>query len=52
MGCGRMSVACDDGFQAISKDKAELVQMVQHHLEHVHHQKATEAEVMAMAKHP
>jgi predicted small metal-binding protein len=52
MGCGRMSVACDDGFQVITKDKGELVSMVQWHTEHAHNKKVTEAEVMGMSKHP
>ncbi len=52
MGCGMLKVACDDGFQLVSKDKAELVGMVQRHVEHMHHKKVSEADVLAMAKHP
>jgi hypothetical protein len=52
MGCGKMMVACDDGFQVITKDKGELVSMVQWHVDHSHHRKVSEDEVMGMAKHP
>lgn len=52
MGCGRMMVACDDGFQVITKDKGELVSLVQWHVDHTHHKKVSEADVMGMAKHP
>ncbi|HEV2166631.1 MAG TPA: hypothetical protein VGS23_06635 [Thermoplasmata archaeon] len=52
MGCGRMKIACEDGFEIVTKDAKELVAMTQRHIEHVHHKKATEAEVMAMSKHP
>jgi predicted small metal-binding protein len=52
MGCGAMTVKCDDGFQVITKDKAELVSMVQWHLDKTHHQKVSETDVMGMAKHP
>jgi hypothetical protein len=52
MGCGRMKVACDDGFEVVTKDKGELVAVTQWHVEHAHHKKVSEAEVMAMSKHP
>jgi len=52
MGCGAMKVACDDGFEVVTKNKGELVTMVQWHVDHAHHKKVTEAEVMAMSKHP
>jgi hypothetical protein len=52
MGCGRMKVACEDGFEVVTKDKGELVAITNWHLEHSHHKKAGEAEIMAMAKHP
>jgi hypothetical protein len=52
MGCGRMKVACEDGFEVISKDNKELVALVQWHGQHAHHKDFTEAEVMGMAKHP
>jgi predicted small metal-binding protein len=52
MGCGRLKVACDDGFEVISKDQKELVSLVQWHGEHAHHMKMGEADVMKMAKHP
>ena len=53
MGCGKMKVECEDGFEVVEKDKTELVHHVQHHLEHRHGGKhISEAEVMKMAKHP
>jgi predicted small metal-binding protein len=52
MGCGRMKVACDDGFEVVTKDKNELVSVTNWHLEHAHQAKKSEAEIMAMAKHP
>ena len=52
MGCGLMTVKCDDGFQVITKDKGELVSVTQWHVDHAHGKKVTENEVMAMAKHP
>jgi predicted small metal-binding protein len=52
MGCGLMTVKCDDGFQVVTKDKGELVSVVQWHVDHSHGKKVTEAEVMGMAKHP
>jgi predicted small metal-binding protein len=52
MGCGRMKVACDDGFEVVTKQKGELVALTQWHVEHSHGRKITESEVMAMQKHP
>ncbi|MGB7123864.1 MAG: hypothetical protein WBE40_03285 [Thermoplasmata archaeon] len=52
MGCGRMKVACEDGFEVVTKDKGELVALTQWHVDHSHHKQATEAEVMAMSTHP
>ncbi len=52
MGCGRMKVACDDGFEVVTKHQGELVALTQWHVEHSHGRKVTEAEVMAMQKHP
>ena len=52
MGCGAMKVACDDGFEIVTKDKHELVSMVQMHLKNTHQKSATEHEIMGMSKHP
>ena len=52
MGCGMLKVACDDGFEVVTKDRKELTAVVGWHLEHTHHKKAAEAEILAMAKHP
>jgi len=52
MGCGRMKVACEDGFEVVTKDQKELVSLVQWHGEHAHHKKFSEAEVLGMSKHP
>jgi predicted small metal-binding protein len=52
MGCGAMKVACEDGFEIVTKDKHELVTMTQWHVKNSHQKAVTEAEVMAMSKHP
>jgi hypothetical protein len=52
MGCGRMKVSCEDGFEVVTKDKNELVALTQWHTDHAHHKKVSEQEVMAMQKHP
>ncbi len=52
MGCGKLKVTCDDGFEVVSKDRRELVALTQWHLEHAHHKKIGETEVLGMAKHP
>jgi hypothetical protein len=52
MTCGAMKVACEDGFEVVTKDKNELVALTQWHVDHAHHKKVSEAEVLAMSKHP
>ncbi len=52
MGCGKLKIACDDGFEVVTGDKKELVAVTSWHLEHAHHKKAAEAEILGMAKHP
>lgn len=52
MGCGRLKVECDDGFEVISKDHGELVSLTQWHLKHTHSKDASHDDVMKMAKHP
>jgi hypothetical protein len=52
MGCGAMKVACEDGFEVVTKDQKELVALTQWHVQHAHHKAVTEHEVMAMSKHP
>jgi predicted small metal-binding protein len=52
MSCGAMKVTCDDGFEIVSKDQKELVAMTQRHLQNTHQKHASEAEILAMAKHP
>ena len=52
MGCGKLKVACEDGFEMISKKEHELVQHVQMHVKEMHGKDVSPAEVMAMAKHP
>jgi hypothetical protein len=52
MTCGAMKVACDDGFQVVSKDKHEIVALTQWHVDHSHRKKVSESDVMAMVKHP
>lgn len=52
MGCGAMKVACEDGFEIVTKDKNELVAMTQMHLQKMHHKSVSEHDVMAMSKHP
>lgn len=47
-----MKVACDDGFEVVTKDAKELVALVQWHGQHAHHKSISESEVHAMAKHP
>jgi hypothetical protein len=50
MGSGRWKVACEDGFEVISKDSKELVALVQWHGQHTHNKNFSEAEVLGMAK--
>jgi len=52
MGCGAMKIACDDGFELVTKDPKELVSMTQMHLKNTHHKSVSEHEIIAMAKHP
>jgi predicted small metal-binding protein len=52
MGCGAMKVACEDGFEIVTKKEHELVKMVQMHVKESHGKDVSHAEVMAMAKHP
>jgi len=52
MGCGRMKVACDDGFEVVSKDQKEVVALTSWHLKHTHQKELPEAEILKMAKHP
>jgi predicted small metal-binding protein len=52
MGCGLMKVACDDGFEVITKDQKELVALVGWHVKNAHHKDLPESEIMKMAKHP
>lgn len=52
MGCGKMKVACEDGFEVVTKDKNELVALVQWHGQHTHSKNFTEADVLGMSKHP
>lgn len=52
MGCGAMKVACEDGFEIVTKDAKELVSHVQMHLKNTHNKHASEHEIMAMSKHP
>jgi predicted small metal-binding protein len=52
MGCGRLKVACDDGFEVVSKDQKELVSLVQWHGKHAHSKDFSHEEVLKMAKHP
>jgi len=47
-----MQVSCEDGFSVTTKNKQELVAMVQWHGEHAHHKKMSETDVMGMSKHP
>lgn len=52
MTCGGMKVACEDGFSVVTNDKKELVALTQWHVQNAHHKTVSEAEVMAMSKHP
>jgi hypothetical protein len=52
MGCGRMKVACEDGFEVVTKDAKELVALVQWHGTNSHKKHFSESEIMGMAKHP
>jgi predicted small metal-binding protein len=52
MGCGMMRVSCEDGFEVTTNDQKELVSMVQSHTQGRHGKRASEQEVLTMAKHP
>jgi predicted small metal-binding protein len=52
MGCGKMKVACEDGFEMISTKEHELVKYVQMHVKEIHHKDISHDDVMKMAKHP
>jgi predicted small metal-binding protein len=52
MGCGKMKVACEDGFELITSKEHELVHIVQAHVKEFHHKDVSRDEVMKMAKHP
>lgn len=52
MSCGSTKVACDDGFEVVSKDEGELVRHVQMHAKSAHNKDLSHAEVMKMAMHP
>jgi len=52
MGCGKMKVACDDGFEMITKKEHELVKFVQMHVKSEHGKDISRDDVMKMAKHP
>lgn len=52
MGCGKLKVACDDGFEVVSKDQKELIALVQWHGQNSHHKQLSESDVLGMARHP
>jgi len=52
MGCGKMKVACADGFEVVSSDKNELIALVQWHGKHKHNEEFSSDAVMKMSKHP
>lgn len=52
MGCGKLRVACDDGFEVVSKDEHEVVSLTQWHLKHTHQKDASREEILKMARHP
>jgi predicted small metal-binding protein len=52
MGCGKLKVACEDGFEVISKKEHELVKYVQMHVKEHHGKDVSRDDVMKMAKHP
>ena len=47
-----MKVACDDGFEMVSKVEHELVKHVQMHVKEHHGKDISRDDVMKMAKHP
>jgi predicted small metal-binding protein len=46
----RMKVACDDGFEVVSKKEHELVKYVQMHVKEHHGKDVSREEVLKMAK--
>ncbi len=52
MGCGRLKVACEDGFEVVTKNHDELVGVMNYHLKHTHQKEVPRDEIMKMAKHP
>ena len=52
MGCGRLKLTCDDGFEVTTKDHNELVSLVQWHGKHAHQKDMSKDEILKMAKHP
>lgn len=52
MGCGRLKVACDDGFEVVSKSEPELVALTQWHVKNMHQRDVSRDEVLKMARHP
>jgi predicted small metal-binding protein len=52
MGCGRMKVECEDGFEVVTKDQKELLATVHWHMQHTHKQDVPDADILKMSKHP
>lgn len=52
MGCGRMKVACEDGFEVVSKNERELVRYVQMHVKELHGKELSRDDVLKMVTHP
>jgi predicted small metal-binding protein len=52
MGCGRLKVTCEDGFEVVTKDHNDLVALTQWHTKNTHQKGTSRDEVMMMAKHP
>ncbi|HKS59921.1 MAG TPA: hypothetical protein VJS68_03995 [Thermoplasmata archaeon] len=47
-----MKVACEDGFELVTTDRKELVDLVQWHGQHAHQKRMSEEEVLKMSRHP
>jgi predicted small metal-binding protein len=52
MGCGKLKVTCDDGFEMVSAKEHELVKHVQMHVKESHGKDLSREDVLKMAKHP
>jgi predicted small metal-binding protein len=52
MGCGKLKVTCDDGFEMVSAKELELVKHVQMHVKESHGKDLSREDVLKMAKHP